>query len=353
MTGNEARRAVKVWGGLLALSVVTTVLLELAHLPAALLLGPMAAAVLLAVRGAGLALPGAVMTMAQGIVGLMIAGILPPGLIPEIAARWQVVGAGTLSTLAIAALLGWMLTRSGLLPGTTAIWGSAPGAASVMTLLSQDYGADIRLVAFMQYLRVACVALAAALVARAFGAHGHTATPVDWFAPMPAAGVALTVALAALFSFGGQALKLPGGPFLAPMLGGIALIWSGTVTLMLPPWLLALAYCGIGWAIGLRFTPAILAHAGRVFPRVLGTVLALIAACGGVAVVLVIVADVDPLTAYLATSPGGADAVAILSASTHVDVPFVMSMQMARFLLVVLTGPAVARALSGRQARRG
>ncbi|MBI1418170.1 MAG: AbrB family transcriptional regulator [Limimaricola sp.] len=345
--------AVKGWGGLLALSVIATVLLELAHLPAALLLGPMAAAVLMAVRGAGLQMPGRVMTMAQGLVGLMIAGILPPSLIPEIAARWQVVGAGTLSTLVIAALLGWLLTRSGLLPGTTAIWGSAPGAASVMTLLSQDYGADIRLVAFMQYLRVACVALAAALVARAFGAHGHAADPVIWFQAMPPLGIALTVALAALFSFGGQALKLPGGPFLTPMLGGIALSWSGAVTLMLPPWLLALAYCGIGWAIGLRFTPAILAHAARVFPRVLGAILTLIAACGGAAAVLVVVADVDPLTAYLATSPGGADSVAILSASTHVDVPFVMSMQMARFLLVLLTGPAVARALSGRQARAG
>jgi len=57
---------------------------------------------------------------------------------------------------------------------------------------------------------------------------------------------------------------------------------------------------------------------------------------------------VDPLTAYLATSPGGADSVAIISASTPVDVPFVMAMQMSRFLIILFLGPALARLLSGR-----
>ena len=49
----------------------------------------------------------------------------------------------------------------------------------------------------------------------------------------------------------------------------------------------------------------------------------------------------DPLTAYLATSPGGADSVAIIAASSNVDVPFVMAMQMARFILVLLVVPVL------------
>jgi uncharacterized membrane protein AbrB (regulator of aidB expression) len=51
----------------------------------------------------------------------------------------------------------------------------------------------------------------------------------------------------------------------------------------------------------------------------------------------------DPLTAYLATSPGGADSVAIIAASSPVDVPFVMAMQVARFILVMLAGPFLAK----------
>jgi uncharacterized membrane protein AbrB (regulator of aidB expression) len=63
---------------------------------------------------------------------------------------------------------------------------------------------------------------------------------------------------------------------------------------------------------------------------------------------LVIGADMDPLTAYLATCPGGMDTVAIIAASTPgVDSPFVMVMQAARLLLVLLTGPRLARFVAG------
>ena len=41
-----------------------------------------------------------------------------------------------------------------MLPGTTAVWGSSPGAATAMVLMAEAFGADARLVAFMQYLRV-------------------------------------------------------------------------------------------------------------------------------------------------------------------------------------------------------
>ncbi|MBI1170588.1 AbrB family transcriptional regulator [bacterium] len=335
------------WGALTGLSLVLTAGLEQFHLPAALLLGPMAAAILLAIRGLGLTLPAAAMNFSQGVVGLMIATILPASILTEVAAKWPIVVAGTLSTLVASSVLGWALARSGLLPGTTAIWGSSPGAATVMTLLSQDYGADIRLVAFMQYLRVACVALAATLVARFFGVAHADPAPVVWFPDMPAWGVAATIALAAVLSGLGLLMRLPGGSFILPMFAGMILQHLGLVQIFLPPWLLAFSYGLIGWTIGLRFTPAILGHAARVFPRVFGSILALIATCGGAAWLLVTFAGVDPLTAYLATSPGGADSVAIISASTPVDVQFVMAMQLSRFLLVLFTGPALARLLSG------
>jgi len=65
--------------------------------------------------------------------------------------------------------------------------------------------------------------------------------------------------------------------------------------------------------------------------------------CGSMAVVLVKIAGIDPLTAYLATSPGGVDSAAIIAASSKVDLPFVMSMQSARLLIVLFVGPALSR----------
>jgi membrane AbrB-like protein len=71
--------------------------------------------------------------------------------------------------------------------------------------------------------------------------------------------------------------------------------------------------------------------------------LTLVAVCGGFAMLLVMFAGIDPLSAYLATSPGGADSVAIIAANVKVDVPFVMAMQAGRFIIVMITGPALAR----------
>src|SRR5207237_1146383 len=62
--------------------------------------------------------------------------------------------------------LGWLLNRRRVLPGTTAIWGLSPGAATAMMVLAEAHGGDPRLVAFMQYLRVICVASLASLIAR-------------------------------------------------------------------------------------------------------------------------------------------------------------------------------------------
>ena len=71
--------------------------------------------------------------------------------------------------VAASSLLGWLMTRWQMMPGTTALWGTSAGAASVMTIMAEHYGADPRLVAFMQYLRVVLVAVVAAIVARLFG----------------------------------------------------------------------------------------------------------------------------------------------------------------------------------------
>ena len=52
----------------------------------------------------------------------------------------------------------------------------------------------------------------------------------------------------------------------------------------------------------------------------------------------------DPLTAYLATSPGGMDSIAIIAAASRdVNLSFIMALQMARFLFVLFFGPAVSR----------
>ncbi|MTJ82257.1 MAG: AbrB family transcriptional regulator [Telmatospirillum sp.] len=334
------------WAVLAVLSLLLAAILVRLRLPAATLLGPMAAAILLAGAGRGVRVARPVFLVAQGVVGVMIAGHLPPSIVHEVASGWPVFLAGTGSTLVAATLLGWALMRSGVLPGTTAIWGSSPGAAPAMIVMSDSGGADMRLVAFMQYLRVVACAVIAMVVARVMGG-GAPAQPVAWLPELSGwrqAGPALAIVLCGTL-IGGR-LPLPGTALLAPM--ALAMLCKLTLGLpiMLPAPVLATGFCIIGWVIGLRFSADALRHVARVFPRVLASILALIAICGGFAALLVLFAGVDPLTAYLATSPGGADSVAIIASSVTVDIPFIMTMQIGRFILVIAIGPALARRLA-------
>jgi len=334
------------WIVLLFVSTIIVFLLELVHLPAALLLGPMAAAVLMATMGSGVKIGNKGFTAAQGIVGMMIASNMPTSLFSELKSDWPIFVVGVLSTVLAAAFLGWLMARTKLFPGTTAIWGSSPGAAAAMTLMSAGYGADMRLVAFMQYVRVVCVVLAATIVARFMGVTVVEEQAIVWFPSIDWLDFAITILVALVAALVGMKVKMPGGALLLPMAIGMALKFSGLMPIVLPPWVLALSFAVIGWGIGMRFTREVVAHAARALPRVLLSVFALIAICGCFAAGLVHFAGIDPLSAYLATSPGGADSVAIIAASTNVDVPFVMAMQVTRFIFVVLTGPATARLLS-------
>ena len=201
------------WAALLALSLIFGAALAAMQLPAAPLLGPMVAGVLLAANGGAVQTPRPAFFLAQGVVGVMIASFLPRSIFAEIGADWPIFLIGVLSTIAAASLLGWLLTRSRVLPGTTAIWGSSPGAATAMTLMSEHYGADLRLVAFMQYTRVACCALVAAIVARLFGTPAVQATMASQAWSTQSAVAALAIAL--LGSFLGVQAAHSGRPIAA------------------------------------------------------------------------------------------------------------------------------------------
>jgi uncharacterized protein len=120
--------------------------------------------------------------------------------------------------------------------------------------------------------------------------------------------------LPALAPLQGVCCGFPAELWLVPLVAGAVVHWSGVVSIELPEWLLAAAYALIGWKIGLGFTREVLRYASRALPKILLSIAVLIVFCGGLAFVLMRVFGVDPLTAYLATSPGGIDSVAIIAA---------------------------------------
>jgi membrane AbrB-like protein len=335
------------WAALLVTTLVSVWLFRLIGLPAALFLGAMAAAILIAWFEGRVKMPPWLFIIGQGFVGCLVARSIGPNILATMFRQWPMFLICVGLVILFAAAIGALLARWKLLPGTTAVWGSSPGAATVMVLMAESFGGDMRLVAVMQYLRVVCVGLFASIFARAWAPAGVVAPlALDWFPPIAAGSLMETVALAIAGAIIGVKSKIPAGAMLVPLFVGAALSTGHVIAITLPPWLLAGSYALVGWSIGLRFTRDIILHAARQLPVIAASIFTLIALCGGLAYALHATVGTDPLTAYLATSPGGADSVAIIAASSKVDIPFIMAMQIGRLLLVILIGPSLARMIA-------
>jgi membrane AbrB-like protein len=342
-----AARKALTWAALLAASLLVGGLLQRQGFPAAFFVGAMACAVVFALSGAGLAPPRKLFLAAQSLLGCAVAESVTGAIVVTIAKDWAAVSLITASTILAGGLVGWTLVKARALPGTTAAWGSAPGGASAMVAMAEAYGADARLVALMHYLRIVIVVLTASVVAHllsgsvppAVAAAPATLAFGDW-PPLLA-----TLALAAGGGFLGYRLKVPAGALLVPMLLAGALHACDLVTFHEPLWLKAAAAMGIGWYVGLGFNRKLLLFAFRLLPRILLSIVLLIGLCALSAWLLVVITHADPLTAYLATTPGGLDSVVLIAMGGEADVALVVAVQTLRLFAVILAGPAIARAV--------
>ena len=336
------------WGILFVLSLAFALLLELTGLPAALLLGPMIGAILVETNGGVIRVPALTRLAAQAVIGCMLAGAVTPEIVGTFLKEWPLLIGVVLLIVLASSVIGWIIGKSQIMPGTTAVWGLSPGAATASMLMAGAYGADVRLVAFMQYLRVVIVVATASVITRLWVHVPTVAHQTIWFPPIDPAPFGETIALAIFGGVVGRMLRFPVAAMLVPMFVGATLHGAGLIQIELPHWLLALSYALLGWMIGLNFSREILVHAIRTLPQVLLSIVALIAFCGGLAFILVKALGIDPLTAYLATSPGGADSVAIIAVSAKVDLSFVMALQTVRFLIVLAIGPTISRFVARR-----
>jgi uncharacterized protein len=344
MIGSNRPRAAQ-RGALATLSALLSLLLMAARLPAALLLGPMVCAIAFGVNGIRLSVARVPYRLTQALIAAMVSASVTPSIVASFRHAAPLFTVITLATLIGAAALGWLISRAGLIPGATAVFGTSPGAASAMVLLGEAEGADPRLVAFMQYVRVLFVALGAALVARFWaGLSGIHAPANAWFGPVHWQNLVIVLLLAILGQELARLLRLQAWAILGPLLLLSSLHAAGWLDIELPRWLLAAAYAILGWQIGLGFRRDAWVRARRVLPVIVGVALALMSYCGVLAWCLTRFVHVDALTAYLATSPGGLDSVSIIAASTpRVDLPFVLTLQSMRLLLVMMLAPMLTR----------
>ena len=290
---------------------------------------------------------------AQAVAGVSLGAYLQGEALRAVAGSLVPVLLVSAGTLGLSLAAGAILARTTPLEPPTAALGMIAGGASGIVGMSGELGADDRLVAFMQYLRVLVVVLLTPIGIVVFfgGEHGGGGG-----APPPSAGLlgawwewALTAVLALAGAWAAGRLRVTAGVLLGPMILTGAVVLAGLADGFAVPDLLGqTAFALIGLQVGLRFTPATVRLLGRLTAPVLLAIAGLLVASFGLAILLDLTTSATLLDAYLATTPGGLYAVLAVAFGAGANTTFIIAVQGLRVLVMVLLAPVMVRWLIPR-----
>ena len=262
------------------------------------------------------------------------------------ASDWVAVVAVALGTLTICIAGGALLgMHRGISPLTGALSLVAGGSSGVVSI-ARELGADDRVVAAVQYLRVAIITAAMPfVVAVVFGGTTADASPAAATNSVPLLfSLPLIVTVVVVGAAAGRAVRLPGAGLLGPMAITITLEFSGLLAgVDVPVMLVQGAALLFVWQTVLQFDRESLRAIRRILPTALALITVLNFAVAGMGVVLANVAGLSQLDGYLATSPGGIYAVLGTTIGSDSDVAFVMTSQVIRVVLMLFAAPFVAK----------
>jgi membrane AbrB-like protein len=210
--------------------------------------------------------PTDVFRVAQAVTGVSLGVYVHSESLNAVAHAWLPVAIVSAATLVLSLMCGWALVRTVGLDPPTAALGMVAGGASGIVGMARELGADDRLVAVMQYLRVlVVVVLTPILVAVAFShPHGTDSGATPSSAPLIGSlhDWALMGAALALGAIIALITRTPAGSLLAPMI--VAAVLTLVVDdFQVPAIVREPAFAAIGLQEGLRFTPKHVRQAGR------------------------------------------------------------------------------------------
>ena len=294
-------------------------------------------------------LPASVNTAAQAVIGVVIGGLLELSTLLSLGDDWLPVAVVIIGTLALSIVAGLLMGRWTPVSAITGSLSLSAGGAAGVTSMSRELGADERMVAVIQYLRVVLIVSTLPLIT-AFVFHPGPSAPGTGGAGNEA-GWAVDLGFTLFCALAGSLLairlKVPAGTLLGPLVLTATLTLAGWSLDAHPPaWLAQIAYGAIGLRIGLGFTRASLRLLGRVLPAALGLTVLIILGCAGMGAFLASATGQSGLAGYLATTPGGLFAVLAIAAETDTNATFVLAVQVLRIFVMLLIAPGLAVLLS-------
>ena len=294
--------------------------------------------------------PGWLGTSAQAVIGVVMGVLVQSDTLGTLAGYWLPITLITMATLLLTVLAGLLLARFTSVDRTTATFGMIAGGAAGIVAVSEELGADGRLVAVLQYLRVLLIVVlmpvAVVVVFDGSGAQGTLAEGGGH--PWPLAALAV-LAVAVVGVWAGRLAHLPAPSLLGPLIiTAVLAAFDVPFVDSVPGLLTAAAFALIGVQVGLRFTVDTLRTLRRVLPAGVVLIVGLIVVSGGLGVLLSALTGLSPLDGYLATTPGGIFVVLAVATGSGADSTVVLAVQVLRMLVMLLVGPPLARLLRER-----
>ncbi len=338
------------WALLVVVTVAVTVPLDVLGVPSAALFAALVVGIFLALMSlAPAGVPRKAGIAAQGVLGVYIGTMVHRDALTALGSDWPIVLAVAVCTLILSIGAGALLGLHRDISPLTGSLALVAGGASGLVAIARELGGDDRVVAVVQYLRVALITASVPVVVTLVyhaekTAHAAALAQTDsapWYVSIAMLAVIVLVGATA-----GRLARLPGSGLLGPMAVTIALELTGTsFGLSVPMALVQLGYAVIGWQAGVAFTRESMRAIGRALPTALGLIVLLNVACAGLGILLAHVTGISPLEGYLSTSPGGIYAVLATAVETGSNVTFIIAAQVVRVLLMLFAAPLMARGL--------
>ena len=338
------------WIVLLVLSGMAALLADRFQVPAEWMFGPLIVSLIWALIGRHhVRVPPVLYVLAQTLIGLHLSARFNLSTLHAVQTGWWMISLVTLATLVFSVALGLLFAQFTRLGVSTAAMGLIAGGSAGIVATSDSVGADARLVTYMQYLRLVLVVVSTPLLVKAMGGLAHAVGAID-----PEVGgigtgvlawdVLLAGGIVAIGTWVGLRFKFPGGALIVPLLLGIL---ATSVLHLRGVWLpeaaTEAAFAVVGLYIGLQFDRTTVGQMWRFTPMLIGFVAVLVVGCALLGLLLSRVTGIDRLTGYLATTPGGINAVTITALSVGVNTTLVVAVQTVRLLVTLLLGPPLVQ----------
>jgi membrane AbrB-like protein len=317
-----------------------------AGMPLPWMIGPMIANTVAAMLHAPVAAPVRLRPVVIPVIGVMLGSSISSEIFAALAG-WAVTVAMMMPFLAAAATMSYLIYRRiGGYDPVTAYYAAMPGGLNDMLLFGIAAGGEEKRIALAHATRIlvviACVGLFYGLVlgVRAGGAGGRPWIALDvlnWQDWLLLAGCA------AIGAPLGNALRLPAGNLVGPMvLSGLAHV-AHLVSVAPPTLIVNLAQIVLGSVIGCRFLGVTARQIVRDLRLGALSAMSMIAVAVVFAELTAAATGTSPAEVFLAYSPGGLTEMSLLALAMGQDVAYVSVMHLLRILLVILAAPLAFR----------